>query len=295
MIHKLIQLYPNLIKLRPNFSADMENYIWFKANDEILGIPKEDLTDNEQRLLEAFFEIYQIHQPQLSDREKTWSQLLYQDKSYQDFKDAPISYRFVFFALTERVPDSTTFHEAIQGLFSKSMPILWENDYQGVIIEEISDSNQEQVSYNQVIDILMSDFYMKLNLYISEFFTDIERASSYFHWSKENFATTLGYVKKPVITYIDAIPYRILNRLDNSTKELMKQALLKEVIDDKELLKTIKVFLSCNSNATLAAKKLYMHRNSLQYRVDKFIEKTGVDVKNFHGALTTYLTLLLLE
>jgi DNA-binding PucR family transcriptional regulator len=36
-----------------------------------------------------------------------------------------------------------------------------------------------------------------------------------------------------------------------------------------------------------------MHRNSLQYRIDKFIEKTGIDIKHFKGAVAVYLAILL--
>jgi DNA-binding PucR family transcriptional regulator len=32
-------------------------------------------------------------------------------------------------------------------------------------------------------------------------------------------------------------------------------------------------------NASLTAKRLFIHRNSLQYRIDKFIERTGIDIR----------------
>jgi DNA-binding PucR family transcriptional regulator len=46
-------------------------------------------------------------------------------------------------------------------------------------------------------------------------------------------------------------------------------------------------------NVSLAAKKLYLHRNTLQYRVDKFIEKTGIDIKHFGNAVSIYLALMI--
>ncbi|MBY6268509.1 helix-turn-helix domain-containing protein, partial [Parageobacillus thermoglucosidasius] len=57
----------------------------------------------------------------------------------------------------------------------------------------------------------------------------------------------------------------------------------------------IKTFFQCDLNVSLAAKKLYMHRNSLQYRIDKFIEKTGMDIKHFQGAVAVYLAMLIQE
>ena len=58
---------------------------------------------------------------------------------------------------------------------------------------------------------------------------------------------------------------------------------------------TIKVFLENNLNASLTAKKLYIHRNTLQYRIDKFIDKTGIQLKDFYGAFTVFLACFFLN
>ncbi|GAA3330198.1 hypothetical protein GCM10020331_081790 [Ectobacillus funiculus] len=67
-----------------------------------------------------------------------------------------------------------------------------------------------------------------------------------------------------------------------------------ETQDDQELLTTVRTYLECNLNVSFAAKKKqYMHRNSVQYRVDKFIERTGIDIKTFKGAVAVYMALLM--
>ncbi|NQD69024.1 PucR family transcriptional regulator, partial [Bacillus haikouensis] len=65
--------------------------------------------------------------------------------------------------------------------------------------------------------------------------------------------------------------------------------------EDTELIHTVKAFLENQSNISQTAKKLFMHRNSVQYRIDKFIEKTSIDIKSFQGALLAYLALLAFE
>jgi len=71
--------------------------------------------------------------------------------------------------------------------------------------------------------------------------------------------------------------------------------LLVESMQAQEMLQTIQVFLQCNLNASLTAKKLYIHRNSLQYRLDKFIENTGIDIRSFTNAAFVSLAMLLLK
>ena len=58
---------------------------------------------------------------------------------------------------------------------------------------------------------------------------------------------------------------------------------------NSETIDTILGFIDSDMNASKTAKKLYMHRNTLNYRLDNFINKTEIDVRKFKGALAFYL------
>lgn len=52
----------------------------------------------------------------------------------------------------------------------------------------------------------------------------------------------------------------------------------------RELMLTAKAFLDAGLNASRAAIKLYIHRNTFNYRLEKFIEQTGLDIRDYHHA-----------
>lgn len=56
-----------------------------------------------------------------------------------------------------------------------------------------------------------------------------------------------------------------------------------------ETIETILGFIDQDMNASKTAKALYMHRNTLNYRLDNFIEKSEINVRTFKGALAIYL------
>lgn len=56
-----------------------------------------------------------------------------------------------------------------------------------------------------------------------------------------------------------------------------------------ETIETVLGFIEANMNASKTSKALYMHRNTLNYRLDNFIAKTEIDVRTFKGALAIYL------
>jgi hypothetical protein len=74
---------------------------------------------------------------------------------------------------------------------------------------------------------------------------------------------------------------------NNSLKTTLKNYYLQ--LSGLDVIDTVMGFIKENQNASKAAKRLFMHRNTLNYRLDHFIEKTEIDIKSFHGALAIYL------
>ncbi|RTE05646.1 PucR family transcriptional regulator [Paenibacillus whitsoniae] len=62
---------------------------------------------------------------------------------------------------------------------------------------------------------------------------------------------------------------------------------------DAETVTTLEQFFALDCNVSETAKKLYIHRNTLLYRLDKFKNETGLDVRTFNHAVLVRLALLL--
>lgn len=57
----------------------------------------------------------------------------------------------------------------------------------------------------------------------------------------------------------------------------------------RDILQCAMEYVMCGCNACLAANKLYVHRNTFNYRLDKFIQCTHLNIKDFHNAMFFYL------
>jgi sugar diacid utilization regulator len=53
---------------------------------------------------------------------------------------------------------------------------------------------------------------------------------------------------------------------------------------DEDMVKTIEVFFKSDLNLSEASKELYVHRNTLIYRLDKIQKYTGYDIRKFNDA-----------
>lgn len=65
------------------------------------------------------------------------------------------------------------------------------------------------------------------------------------------------------------------------------------LFSDNETLSTLETFFQLDCNVSETAKRLYIHRNTLLYRLDKIKQETGLDVRSFGDAVLVKLTMLL--
>ena len=88
---------------------------------------------------------------------------------------------------------------------------------------------------------------------------------------------------------------RLLNGITETGKQQFMEQVLKgiEHILDMETLTTLEMFFQVDCNVSETAKKLYIHRNTLLYRLDKLKQETGLDVRKFSHAVLVKITLLL--
>ena len=56
-----------------------------------------------------------------------------------------------------------------------------------------------------------------------------------------------------------------------------------------ELIQTLEEVLKCDLSLTKASKKLFVHRNTLMYRIEKIKKETGFDIRNFKEATFLYI------
>ena len=63
---------------------------------------------------------------------------------------------------------------------------------------------------------------------------------------------------------------------------------------DEETLTTVSKFFETNLNVSETARQLFIHRNTLVYRIEKLQKATGLDVRSFDDALTFKIALMVL-
>jgi carbohydrate diacid regulator len=61
---------------------------------------------------------------------------------------------------------------------------------------------------------------------------------------------------------------------------------------DEETLTTINMFFGNSLNVSETARQLFVHRNTLVYRLEKLSKSTGLDIRSFDDAVTFKIALM---
>jgi sugar diacid utilization regulator len=141
---------------------------------------------------------------------------------------------------------------------------------------------ETEVSFSDIILNIMSDTLSDLRIYESHVFEHPEELEKHQKW---------------ILKLIQSIPFNkyvylndkiilmyLLPNIDLETKSMI----LRKYHHDALMLETIKTYLESNQNMIAASKHLYVHRNTLIQRLDKFHQITGFDVRVFQDAYLIY-------
>lgn len=101
-----------------------------------------------------------------------------------------------------------------------------------------------------------------------------------------------------VHTYKEFLLIKMLEEIPkyklNEYLEMLLDEGAKAVFSDAEMIKTGEEFLKNDLNISETSTALYLHRNTLMYRLDKIEKATGLNIRKFADAVTFYLITILM-
>ena len=101
--------------------------------------------------------------------------------------------------------------------------------------------------------------------------------------------------EKSIISYENLGIGRLIYQLPTTLCEMFLQEVFKKGSFeslDRETLMTIKCFFENNLNVSETSRKLFVHRNTLVYRLEKIKKLTGLDLREFEHAITFKVALM---
>jgi len=164
------------------------------------------------------------------------------------------------------------------------------DDNDVAIIKELRSETDDAYTYARNIDDAISaEAMVKCSVGISTVANTIQELARAYRESR--IALEVGKVfdtEKTIVSYDNLGIGRLIYQLPTTLCELfLNEVLKKESIDvlDSETIYTVQKFFENNLNVSETSRKLFVHRNTLVYRLDKIKKITGLDLREFDDAI----------
>ncbi len=201
-----------------------------------------------------------------------------------------------FFGKTDMMP-----FEMLQNMFpDKSKDyVISVGEHDIVLVKELKAGTDMRDIENMAINIadtLSTEFYTKVVIGISTMVENIKDLAK--AYQEAQVALEVGKVfetEKNIISYENLGIGRLIYQLPTTLCEMFLQEVFKKgslESLDRETLMTIQCFFENNLNVSETSRKLFVHRNTLVYRLEKIRNLTGLDLREFNHAITFKVALM---
>ena len=195
---------------------------------------------------------------------------------------------FVVYIVTDVDSEQNSFllpriMELLVSNLEKSFPIADGSNIVLVVNTKLTDEIRETLV--RLIKFYLGEFDAIIGISLG--FDNPEKLPLYYDQALA--ATRLGPCinnEMKVFDYEYVVGYDVLEKFGDKEKRMSicHPAVFQLLKHDQEkktnLLPTLKVFVECMSDTALAAEKLYLHRNSLYYRLKQIVALTGIDIQS---------------
>ncbi|MDF2889622.1 MAG: transcriptional regulator, CdaR, partial [Lacrimispora sp.] len=211
--------------------------------------------------------------------------------------------RVVFIIETQHEKDVNAL-ETVRNLFAaKTKDFVTAVDEKNIIlVKEVKEGeNYEDLekTANTVLDMLNTEAMTQVHVAFGTIVNEIKEVSRSYKEAK--MAMDVGkifYSNKNVVAYSKLGIGRLIYQLPLPLCRMF----IKEIFDgkspddfDEETLTTINKFFENSLNVSETSRQLYIHRNTLVYRLDKLQKSTGLDLRVFEDAITFKIALMVVK
>ena len=211
--------------------------------------------------------------------------------------------RVIFIVETSHERDISALDSLRSVLGGKSRDFITAVDEKNIIVVKELGANdgypEMDKTAHEILDLLKSEGEENVRIAYGTIVNDIKEVSKSYKEAK--LALDVGKIffdEKEVIAYSALGIGRLIYQLPIPLCKMF----IREIFEgkspdefDEETLTTINKFFENSLNVSETSRQLYIHRNTLVYRLDKLQKSTGLDLRVFEDAITFKIALMVVK
>lgn len=285
MIHNLSTIYPNSL-LNPSKTKikNYEKYYLVEVEMDKLYISMDSLNASEIELLNLL-----TQKNNLEPKRKNHFEKLLFDGVVDELLSVK-KFRLVYLQTNHLEENSfTIWKKTLMDSFIEIVDIIFVAPDLIVAIFNATDLEKNLLkSFSEVIQSLDQDFNLLTLGMIGQIANVNPQTKDIFEYEKNIFLSFIDTHKIDGITMLsDLLIHNVGAEFKKSVMQL--PTLLNHLYEEKEIQQLIYTLFKNDGNLSQTANVLYLHRNTLSYRIDQLYQKTGFDLTYLPDLIICYL------
>ena len=210
----------------------------------------------------------------------------------------------IVYLIETRIEKDNSAMELLKSLFSsQNGDYITAVDEKNIILikalERMDDSEAIDKTAEMIVDMMNSEAMMNVRVAYGTVVGELREVSKSYKEAK--LAMDVGkifYAEKNVIAYARLGIGRLIYQLPVNLCKIFIEEIFGDNVPydmDEETLTTINKFFENNLNVSETSRQLFIHRNTLVYRIEKLQKSTGLDIRVFDDALTFKIALMVVN
>lgn len=209
----------------------------------------------------------------------------------------------VVFLVEAKKDNDEIITELLKGMFSsQSGDYITSVDEKSVIlIKSLTNSSHETIeeTAETIVAMMNAEAMMNVRVAYGTVVNELKDVSKSYKEAK--MALEVGrifYAEKDVAAYSALGIGRLIYQLPINLCKIFIEEIFGDNIPndlDDETLNTLNKFFENNLNVSETSRQLFVHRNTLVYRIEKIQKSTGLDLRSFDDALTFKIALMVVN
>ena len=215
-----------------------------------------------------------------------------------------IGVRRVVFLVESHETVEGTVQEALKEFFSSEAGdfVTAVDEKNSIVVKELSPEDtytEVQKIADSMLDMLSSEVMLSTRVSYGTIVNEIKEVSRSYKEAK--MALEVGkifFVDRRIVAYNALGIGRLIYQLPIPLCKMFIKEIFADVSPDdfdEETLETIAKFFENNLNVSETSRQLFIHRNTLVYRLDKLDRATGLDLRVFDDAITFQIALMVVK
>lgn len=288
IFEQIKQLYPDAFLADEQQHSDQ--YFVYPYNHQWIHLKKQSVSSTELELLNLLFQQKSEQTHTGNGSHSQWQKFLLEETHTPPAEEKLIRIIQIDLKKKDEEFDEELWLESIANLFYPTIDLFFVTNQLCLVIQNEEGRYLKSEEMAGILQTLDDDFSAQTVCYVGQYWVPDKDLLDIYKEERRIFRKEKKRSSQTIMSLSD-VALRYFTE-DAVSESVIMGELKNYIASQSEWEELILALWQSRGNVSMAAKSMYVHRNTLQYRIDKFNESTGLSLRDMNDLIICYMLIV---